>query len=164
LGFAKRIDTQTEEIRLEEMIKEVVGFLNREAMTRNIKFLFEEVDPNLEIRSDRGQLQQVFLNILNNAVDAVDDGGLIRIDIRQVSEDYVTVSVNDNGKGIPKNELDRIFEPFYTRKKEKGTGLGLSITYGIVQKLGGTIEVESELNIGTTFDIILPINPPSERN
>ncbi len=163
LGFAKRIDTQTEDIRLDELIKEVAGFMSRESMARNIKFIFENIESDIEIRSDRGQLQQVFLNIINNAVDAVDDGGVIRINIIRSSEEFVKVSISDNGEGIPPGEIDRIFEPFFTRKKEKGTGLGLAITYGIIQKLGGRIEVDSQLNVGTNFDIFLPVNPPSER-
>jgi len=109
------------------------------------------------IKSDRGQLQQVFLNILTNAFYAVKDNlGKIDISVEIKDDEMVYVTVSDNGVGISKENLDHIFEPFYTTKGEYGTGLGLSITYGIIQKLGGNINVESELGIGTQFTIILP--------
>ncbi len=162
LGFAKKIDTQTEEIRLEDLIKEVIIFLRREALARNINIVFNEESEDLKIHSDRGQLQQVFLNIINNAVDAVSDGGVIKIDLSAMNAEFVEVKISDNGKGIDQKDLDRIFEPFYTTKKESGTGLGLSITYGIVQKLGGKIDVKSSPGTGTVFNVKLPVNPPSE--
>jgi len=95
------------------------------------------------VQSDRGQLQQVFLNIINNAMAAVSDGGKIDIEIGAEEERGVSVEIVDNGVGIPREHLNRIFEPFFTTKKGSGTGLGLSITYGIVKKLGGDISVES---------------------
>jgi two-component system NtrC family sensor kinase len=110
------------------------------------------------IISDKGQLQQVFLNILNNAVDAVDKGGVIQVrtDIRDA--DTVTVAIQDNGHGIPEQRLKHIFEPFYTTKdKGRGTGLGLSISYGIIRKLGGNILVKSAVNQGTTFTVEFPV-------
>ena len=110
-----------------------------------------------EIESDRGQLQQVFLNILNNAEAAVGDGGRIDVWVRPDGERRVAVSISDNGVGIPKGNLDRIFEPFFTTKEGSGTGLGLSITYGIVQKLGGEITVRSEVGKGTCFTVLLPV-------
>jgi len=110
------------------------------------------------IESDRGQLQQVFLNLINNAFAAVPDGGRIEIAIERVDAYTVMVTTTDNGVGIPKEDLGRIFEPFFTTKKGYGTGLGLSVTYGIVHKLGGQINVESELGKKTCFTITLPIS------
>jgi len=157
LGFAKHMDVGSETIAVEELLNEVVGFLGKEAAYRNITIAIaaEPGVPNIE--SDRGQLQQVFLNILNNAEAAVSDGGRIDIGVRPAGERRVAVSITDNGIGIPKENLDRIFEPFFTTKEGSGTGLGLSITYGIVQKLGGEITVKSEAGKGTCFTVLLPV-------
>ena len=106
--------------------------------------------------SDRGQLQQVFLNIINNAFAAVEDHGRIEIGIRDAGEGKLAVWISDNGVGIPEEHLSRIFDPFFTTKKGAGTGLGLSITYGIVQKLGGEITVQSRVGEGTRFTVTLP--------
>jgi two-component system NtrC family sensor kinase len=108
--------------------------------------------------SDRGQLQQVFLNVINNAMDAVDKGGEIRVGTWSKDEEMIAVKISDTGCGIAPDKLKRIIEPFYTTKRMgKGTGLGLSITYGIIDKLGGKVSVESEVNKGTTFIIEIPI-------
>ncbi len=104
---------------------------------RNIRIEFDFPEDPPTIVSDRGQLQQVFLNIINNAFAAVDDGGRIEIGIIEAESDSVAVRIPDNGVGIPEEHLTHIFDPFFTTKKGAGTGLGLSITYGIVQKLGG---------------------------
>ncbi|MCP4599336.1 MAG: two-component sensor histidine kinase [Proteobacteria bacterium] len=159
LGFAKHMNIQQEIIDVPVLFKAVVGFLERETTFRNIQIetTGEEGLPN--IISDRGQLQQVFLNLLNNAVSAVKDRGHIRIEMSTVDEKWVSVSIADNGVGIAKDNLKRIFEPFFTTKEGAGTGLGLSITYGIVQKLGGRISVESQLGQGTCFTVILPKEP-----
>jgi signal transduction histidine kinase len=152
------MDIQSETIDLENLLKEVLGFLEKEAEYRDVTVTFE-VEPELPtIVSDRGQLQQVFLNILNNAFAAVGDGGMIAIEMVREGGDRVAVTVADNGVGIPKEHIQRIFEPFFTTKKGSGTGLGLSITYGIVRKLGGEIRVESEQSQGTSFTVSLPIS------
>jgi len=157
LGFAKHMDTQREEIDLEILIKGVLGFLEKEAGYRNLQVTFHIEESVPTVGSDRGQLQQVFLNIVNNAFAAVDDGGLIKISIANVDPDHVAVSVDDNGIGIAEDDLEHIFEPFFSTKKGAGTGLGLSITYGIVQKLGGQIKVTSKPGVGTCFTVILPV-------
>lgn len=157
LGFAKRMDVKLETIDLEELLKEVLSFLGKEAAYRNIQIDFHVDEEIPSIESDRGQLQQVFLNIINNAVAAVDKDGHIDIWIEKRRDGQVRVRIKDDGHGISRENLKKIFEPFFTTKKEYGTGLGLSITYGIVQKLGGNIEVESEVGKGTSFIITLPI-------
>ncbi len=160
LGFAKHMDVQRETINLDVLLEEVLGFLDKEASYRGIEVELRQHDDPPAIVSDRGQLQQVFLNIINNAFAAVDDGGRIEIDIRKVDPGSVAVSVCDNGIGIPEADVEHIFDPFFTTKKGSGTGLGLSITYGIIQKLGGRIEVESTEGEGTCFTVTLPIQPP----
>lgn len=157
LGFAKRMDINAEVIDLELLLKEVIGFLEREASLRNIQINFNIAENLPSIDSDRGQLQQVFLNILTNAYYAVKQGGQIDIYANKNKDKTVEISIADNGIGISDENLEHIFEPFYTTKGKYGTGLGLSITYGIVQKLGGNITVKSKLGEGTTFTVHLPI-------
>ena len=157
LGFARHMDVGSETIAVEELLREVVSFLGKEAEYRNVTITVEAEPGVPNVESDRGQLQQVFLNILNNAEAAVRDGGRIDIRVRTAGERRVVVSIADDGIGIPKENLDRIFEPFFTTREGSGTGLGLSITYGMVQKLGGEITVESEAGKGTCFTVILPV-------
>jgi two-component system, NtrC family, sensor kinase len=158
LGFARRMDVQHEEIDLNDTIREVIEFLDKEILYRSIKLQTHFKDDLPRIVSDKGQLQQVFLNIINNAIDAIPDEGLIIVSTELKDQDRVRVSVTDNGQGIPKDTIENIFEPFYTTKgKGKGTGLGLSISYGIIQRLGGNISVESKVGEGSTFYVELPI-------
>jgi two-component system, NtrC family, sensor kinase len=156
LGFAKRMEVQIENLDLNELLEEVLGFLEKEALYRNIDIGLELAKDLPRIDSDRGQLQQVFLNILNNAMAAVEDEGKIFITTWEKDADIIAVSIRDNGCGMSEETLRHIFEPFFTTKREHGTGLGLSITYGIVKKLGGDIEVMSKEHEGTTFKIFLP--------
>jgi two-component system NtrC family sensor kinase len=156
LGFARRMDISVEMLSLNEVIEEVLGFLEKEALHRNIDLQLNLAQDLPRIASDRGQLQQVFLNILNNAFDAVRDGGQVAITSFEADIDTVGVSVQDNGQGMTQETMTHLFEPFFTTKKGYGTGLGLSITYGIVKKLGGDIRVSSQFGVGTTFTVFLP--------
>jgi two-component system, NtrC family, sensor kinase len=159
LGFSRRMDMGHDLTDINDAIREVIGFLEKEMFYRNIKLALNLKEDLPKVTTDKGQLQQVFLNIINNAVDAVQEGGQIEVssDIKDINT--IRVLIKDNGVGIPKDKLKHIFEPFYTTKeKDKGTGLGLSISYGIMQKLGGSIQVESEVYKGTTFIIELPIS------
>ncbi len=156
LSFAKRMDVKIEVLDVNTVLVETLGFLEREAQYRNVE-LKRELAHNLpQIPTDHGQIQQVFLNILNNALAAVPDGGQIVIRSWDESEDFIGVSVQDNGCGMSEETAKNMFEPFFTTKKEKGTGLGMSITYGIVKRLGGEIQVKTKLNEGTTMTILLP--------
>jgi two-component system, NtrC family, sensor kinase len=157
LGFAKHMDVQREGIDLEILIKGVLGFLEKEASYRNLQISIDTEEGIPTIESDRGQLQQVFLNIINNAFAAVEDAGEIKISIISVDSENVKISIDDDGIGIPVEDLKHIFEPFFSTKGEKGTGLGLSVTYGIVQKLGGQTTVVSVPGEGTCFSVILPV-------
>jgi two-component system NtrC family sensor kinase len=158
LGFARHMDVHNEPIDLENLLKEVLGFLEKEAEYRNLVVGFQVEEDLPMVNSDRGQLQQVFLNILNNAFAAVSEGGEIGIEIAREGTDRVAVTVADNGVGIPQEHLERIFEPFFTTKQGSGTGLGLSITYGIVKKLDGEIRVDSSAGEGTRFTVSLPVS------
>ena len=156
LGFARRMDISVEMLSLNEVIEEVLGFLEKEALHRNIDLQLNLAQDLPRIASDRGQLQQVFLNILNNAFDAVRDGGQVAITSFEADINNVGVTIQDNGQGMTQETMTHLFEPFFTTKKGYGTGLGLSITYGIVKKLGGDIRVSSQFGVGTTFTVFLP--------
>jgi signal transduction histidine kinase len=157
LGFAKHMDVRRDRVNLAQLIEEVLGFLGKEAHYRDLKVTLDLEEDIPFIESDRGQLQQLLLNIINNAFAAVDDGGKITIETKRSGDHRVDISVTDNGIGIPEENIQQIFEPFFTTKEGTGTGLGLSITYGIVEKLGGKISVQSKVNEGTCFTVTLPI-------
>jgi two-component system NtrC family sensor kinase len=156
LGFARRMDVEITSLDLNEVLMEVYGFLEKDAFHRSIVVQLQLAPELPEISSDHGQLQQVFLNILNNAFSAVDDGGKIVITSWEKDQDFVGVSIEDDGIGMSEETKQHIFEPFFSTRKGYGTGLGLSITYGIVKKLGGKIEVQSKEGEGTTFTLFLP--------
>jgi two-component system NtrC family sensor kinase len=159
LGFARRMDVEIEVLDVNEVIREVLGFLEKEAVYRNLQLKLSLAADLPRVPSDRGQLQQVFLNILTNAFAAVEDGGSIAISTWDKDLDTVGVVFQDNGCGMSAETLKHIYEPFFTTKKGHGTGLGLSITYGIVKRLGGDIDVQSQVGQGTRFVVYLPKKP-----
>lgn len=160
LGFARRMEPRHEKINVNKVILETISFLENEAIHRNIN-IHKDLFPNLpDIESDGAQLQQVFLNIINNAIDAVEKNGDIWISSRVDPEKkLVVVEIKDNGPGIPEEIINRIFDPFVTTKPVgKGTGLGLSITHSIVEKLGGKIYASNlEKGHGAVFTLELPM-------
>jgi len=157
LGFAKRMDPAVERVALAPLLEEVLGFHEKETEYRGIA-VHVDIPENLPtIESDLGQLQQVFLNILSNALAAVRDEGRIEVSLELADENTVAVTISDDGVGIPEHDIDHIFEPFFSTKGDYGTGLGLSITYGIVENLGGRIDVRSKVGEGTSFTVRLPI-------
>lgn len=171
LGFARRMETSRQSLHIEEVITETLSFLEREAKNRGVRLEMDLAASLPEIVSDRGQLQQIFLNIVGNALDAVTgsplsgdakegQGRFVKVQCVPAGECALEVTVRDNGKGMPQEVLRHIFEPFYSTKKDKGTGLGMFITYGIVRRLGGQICVESEEGRGSTVRVILPLTPP----
>jgi len=157
LSFARHMDVDSRPVKFKELIEEVLGFLGKEAEYRGIK-VNVEVREIPTIESDRGKLQQILLNLVNNAFAAMADGGHLDIKVHQRSAESISVKVTDNGCGIPERDLERIFEPFFSTKKTKGgSGLGLSITYGLVRELGGDMRVESAVGKGTSFTVTLPL-------
>lgn len=159
LGFARHMDVEMKPTDLNYVLREVAGFLEREAFHRSVEVKLELDEDLPTVRSDEGQLQQVFLNILNNALDAVGEGGHVVIKSGVRDDKTLLVSFEDDGSGMSEEMLKHIFDPFFSTKGKYGTGLGLSITYGIVNQLGGTIEVESQERVGTTFRVCLPRSP-----
>jgi len=159
LGFARRMEPIKEKVDINKLLDETIDFLENEAHYRNIT-IHSDYYPDLPTTlSDSSQLQQVILNILNNAIDAIGKDGEINVKTKHNSKDeQIVVTIADNGPGIPNDRLDRVFDPFFTTKEVgMGTGLGLSISYTIVDKLGGRIMVASEMGKGTAFTIYLPV-------
>jgi len=157
LGFAKRMDPAIEPVALGPLLEEVLSLHGKQADYRRVAVNLDVPEGLPTIESDLGQLQQVFLNILSNAFAAVDDGGRIDIALSREDENTIAVAISDDGIGISERDIESIFEPFFSTKGDYGTGLGLSITYGIVQNLGGQIDVQSKVAEGTTFTVRLPV-------
>jgi len=159
LGFGRRMEPTQDMVDVNGLVAETVKFLENEAHHRGID-IQDNLDPNLpKITTDPSQLQQVLLNIMDNAIDASGKGDVIKVITSHNSLDprAVTVQVSDQGIGIPKDKVNKIFDPFFTTKgPSEGTGLGLSISYSIMEKLGGRITVESEEGTGTTFTLFIP--------
>ncbi|NOZ57060.1 MAG: PAS domain S-box protein [Calditrichaeota bacterium] len=166
LGFARQSSNREDLLSLNEIIRSVVNLLSH-TVSSTI-----HIDTNLQpdlplVKGDSAQIQQAVLNLCLNACDAMPDGGELRLSTETIERDgqiWVRLCVADTGKGMDEETLSRAFEPFFTTKpRGKGTGLGLSTTYSIVQKHGGTIEVESEVGKGTRFEITLPAADGQEK-
>ena len=158
LDFSREKATRDELVDLPEIIRKTVSLIQNQL---SLQYVWVEnyIPADLpQVRGDRHNLQQVFLNLLLNALQAMDEGGLIHLEGTADERGYVRIEVNDTGRGIPEENLAHVFDPFFTTKPVgQGTGLGLSIAYGIVKKHGGYIEVRSKVNVGTTFTVYLPI-------
>lgn len=159
LGFARRMEPVCNDLYINDVLKQTTAFLDNEIRFRNIELIWN-LSPDLPtIQSDASQIQQVILNLFNNAIDAIDRNGHITVTTGYEAEtDMVSISLRDDGPGMDKEVQRRIFDPFFTTKKVgEGTGLGLSISYSIINKLGGGIRFESEVGQGTEFVIQLPV-------
>ena len=166
LKFARESETNIQMVDLKALLPEVIAMVERRARVENVSIV-QNIEAGLPpVQSDPSQLQQVFLNLLNNAIYAVGkktDSGEVRIRARQEEGDLL-ISIEDNGCGIPAENLGKVFLPFFTTKPVgQGTGLGLSTCYGIIERLGGDITVSSEVNEGTIFTIRHPVNGPPEK-
>jgi len=159
LNFVRKSDLVLADYNINEVIDGVVvDLLGPEIKVSNIE-LIRNYDKNLpNMVTDKNQLQQVILNIINNASDAIgNDHGKITISTSHDSQN-ISIEISDTGHGMTSNQLEKIFLPFYTTKEVgKGTGLGLSVSFGIIRNLGGRIDVESTPGKGSTFTIILPV-------
>jgi signal transduction histidine kinase len=159
LGFVGKSETAATEVNLVELADETIQLVSHETKNRGIQIV-SKMEPSLgPIWSDAYQLRQVLLNLLTNAIHAVDSDGTITIAAEDVGDDQV-ITVSDTGPGIPRENLAKIFEPFFsTKAPDQGTGLGLFVSRGIVEKLGGTIEVASNIGQGARFSIRLSKHP-----
>jgi len=160
LAFSRPALLQKRSTDLNAIIRQCLGLLAPRFHAQQIRVEDRLTEDIPSVSADPDRLEQVIVNLLNNAVDAMPSGGTITVaSFRSSPEDRcVTASVSDNGRGISEQELKRIFEPFFsTKPKGQGTGLGLAVSYGIIRDHGGKIEVESQLHRGTVFRICLPI-------
>jgi signal transduction histidine kinase len=164
LSFARHLDVSLQPVSVRKVLEEVLGFLHKEAEYRSIEVKLQGGENVPDVVSDRGQLQQIFLNLINNAFQAMNDGGHLAVAINPEPDGGLSVAVSDDGCGISETDQKRIFEPFYTTKASKGgTGLGLSITYSLVQELGGRVDLVSKVGHGTTFIVRLPAEAPPKQ-
>ncbi len=158
LSFARKTDSRVMEISINALLDEIVYLSSQRAKYGNITITTRFEDGLPPIVASETEMQQVFLNLVNNALDAMEKtGGQIELATRRADQG-IEISVADNGPGIAEANLARVFDPFYTTKPVgKGTGLGLSICYGIIKKIGGDIQAQSMKGQGTTFNISIPV-------
>lgn len=160
LAFSRQSKTAIETHDIREIIERSLALIAHELELEEIKVV-KKIEPNLpNVQCDSKQIQQVLLNLIGNASEAMAKGGTLTVTVkRSERQGYLDVVVSDTGCGISKKNLKNIFEPFFTTKQEgKGVGLGLSIAYGIIARHNGSIEVKSELNKGSSFKVVLPIS------
>ncbi len=159
LDFARESSSQLEPLHLVHLLKETIQLASNQIKLSGIKIEFQTTDNLPRVHGDSQQLEQVFLNLILNAIDASPKGGKIQIVVLPADEsNYLAVKVIDFGNGIPEHILPSVFDPFFTTKgKGKGTGLGLSVSQGIIAKHGGRIRVSSREGEGTSFTVTLPV-------
>jgi two-component system NtrC family sensor kinase len=162
LEFGRKSEPVEEEVDVGAFVSHVASMIGEKAAVQGIQ-LKKEISPQTPlIRSDPSKLQQVLLNLLNNAMDAIAErhgceGGELTVEVGPDTNQRVRIAVKDNGAGISAENLKKIFAPFFTTKSPgKGTGLGLYVCYGIIEGMGGAMEVESQRGVGTTFIVHLP--------
>jgi two-component system NtrC family sensor kinase len=162
LSFARQTDSRSSDISVPAFIREVVELSMQQARFAQVDFALDLDESMPEISASSTELQQVLLNLVNNAIQAMEpEGGKLSIACG-MQEGQAVITVEDTGPGIPAANLARIFDPFFTTKPVgKGSGLGLSICFGIIHQMGGEIEVESAVGVGTRFIIRLPVPSPS---
>ena len=166
LSFARPSRPNVAEENMNDVVDGIARILESEAKEKGVE-ITRDFGPGLpRVWIDREQMKQVFMNLILNAIQAMREGGSIFVSTRLISRDeaghsgqFVQVEVRDTGIGIPAENLDHIFDPFFTSKDE-GSGLGLSISHQIVQEHGGFVTVESKVGVGTTFFINLPTGKP----
>ncbi|UCF85878.1 MAG: two-component sensor histidine kinase [Desulfobacteraceae bacterium] len=164
LGFAQRMEPRLEDVDINETLNQTVVLLENYARINNITIQTDLSSDLPIIASDQAQLQQVFMNLISNAIDAIGKDGLIQVKSQRINS-HIAVSMTDNGPGISEKDQRKIFDPFFTTKRTegKGTGLGLWVSYNIIEKMGGTITLSSQRGKGTTFTVEIPIVVPEKK-
>jgi two-component system NtrC family sensor kinase len=159
LDFARQREPNIEPVDVNQLLDATINFFERQQFFQNIEIVRNYGTGFPPIEADYLQLQQVFMNIMINAVDAMDAKGLLMLDTTwNSSQGRVEISIADTGCGIPPENVERIFDPFFTTKDVgRGTGLGLSVSYGIIQAHRGEISVSSTPGRGSRFTICLPV-------
>jgi signal transduction histidine kinase len=155
--FSRESKTQDEVCKIHDILENCLSILNNQ-VKYNIKIERQYADEELTIKGNVGQLHQAFMNILTNAIQAIPDKGKITLSTRR-KKDHIEILITDTGKGISKENLSKVVDPFFTTKEPgKGTGLGLSITYSIIEEHKGTLHFGSAVGKGTNVMIKLPSN------
>ena len=158
LNFARPSPPQFTKLNLNQLIDDTLSFLSYQPIFRKIKIIKMLAPALPQITADINQIRQVLTNIFINAAQAMPEGGELKVVTSKVKfKDFVQIDISDTGCGIPPENLKRIFEPFFTTKKKQGTGLGLSISLSYIRNHGGEISVQSQVDQGTTFTILLPV-------
>ena len=160
LAFARPPQPQLSDVNLPRLVQETLDVFRQDTAAKGLA-VEEQIESDARVNGDSGQLKQVLWNLLTNASDATDPGGIVRVRLRR-ADGYVALEVEDSGAGIPQDDLLRIFDPFFTTKSG-GTGLGLAIVHGIVEAHGGEIAVRSAPGRGSTFAVRLPLLVPAAR-
>ncbi len=163
LGYARRMEPHLEDVDINETINQTIGLLENYARINNIG-IQTDLSPDLPvIASDQSQLQQVFLNLISNAIDAIGNNGIVEV-TSQKKTTQIFISIKDNGSGMTEEQQKKAFDPFYTTKATgKGTGLGLWVSYDIMKQMGGSISLKSEVGKGSTFTVQIPIVLPEKK-
>lgn len=161
LNFARQQEVLAQETNVHALLEQVIEGVSHQPSFEGVEIV-RQFSPDLPtIQADPAQLQQVFVNLLNNAAEAVAEGGIITLATQPVDSQWVEIKVSDTGCGIAEENLGKLFTPFFTTKAlGKGTGLGLSIVYGIIKMHRGQITVQSQVGQGTTFTVTLPVRLP----
>jgi len=158
LDFARQTEPTLKPINVKDIIEQVITLVGHQADIKHVKISRSEAKNLSPILADFGQIQQVFVNLMVNAIQATGEGGQITITTEQTADGFVKISFMDTGTGISPENIKKLFTPFFTTKGEvKGVGLGLSVSYGLVERHNGKIEVASELGKGSTFTVLLPV-------
>jgi len=162
LDFSRRSEPNPERVNLVEVIERVLTLVGHRAVAGKVEILWESRQPAY-VLADTRQMQQVFLNLMINAIQAMPDGGKLTLSIYSDPDGWVRAAVRDTGTGIAPENMDKLFKPFFTTRGEEGTGLGLSVSHDIIQRYGGRIEVQSEPGKGSTFTVFLPACKAEDR-
>jgi signal transduction histidine kinase len=163
LGTVRKRHDLLAEVNLTELVNDTIGLFHKEIEEREIEVVLSGAESLQPIWTDPDQLRQVLINLLSNAIHAVPEQGRIGIRV-EAAPSGAAISVSDSGAGIPKERLEKIFEPFFSTKPPgEGTGLGLFVTREIVDKLGGSISVESRVGHGSQFTVQIPVKHPEKQ-
>jgi two-component system NtrC family sensor kinase len=164
LDFSRQTELDREPTDVNRLVRFTISLVENQSLIKGVSLNFEPGEGLPQLTLDRNQMQSVLLNIIINALDATEPGGSITIttgmglSASKPDQKGVQIVCTDTGCGIPSENLDKLFDPFFTTKEiGQGTGLGLAVSYGIVDRHGGTIWVESKVGRGSTFTIWLPM-------
>ena len=158
LDFSRTERPARSSIEAREIVRSTVALVKNQIMLAGIKLDVEIPEALPPVRGNIRSLQQVFMNLLLNAIQAMPNGGAITISVAAEPPDFVRFDIGDTGVGMKPEAIEHIFEPFFTTKSVgRGTGLGLAVAYSIVKRHGGQIEVKSEIGMGTVFTVLLPV-------